>query len=49
MWIGLAIILALIWVGSFLVFHIAGFALHILLIFAVISLVIHFLTGRKSV
>jgi hypothetical protein len=45
----LAIILVLLWVGGFLLFHIAGFALHILLIVAVVSLVIHLLRGRRTV
>ncbi len=49
MWLALAIILVLLWVGGFLLFHIAGFALHILLIVAVVSLVIHLLRGRRTV
>ena len=36
-------------VGGFLLFHIAAFALHILLIVAAIVLVIHLLTGGRSV
>jgi hypothetical protein len=32
MWLALAIILILLWVGGFLLFHLAAFALHILLI-----------------
>jgi mannose/fructose/N-acetylgalactosamine-specific phosphotransferase system component IIC len=45
--LGLAILLAILWVGGFVVFHVAGFFLHLLLIFAVIALVIHFFTGGK--
>jgi hypothetical protein len=45
MYLGIAIVLVLLWVGGFLVFHTAGFLIHILLIFAVISLVFHFLRG----
>jgi len=41
--IGLVLLLA--WVGGFVVFHTAGFLIHILLIFAVISIVFHFLRG----
>jgi Family of unknown function (DUF5670) len=45
--LGLAILLAILWVGGFVVFHVAGFFLHLLLIFAVIALVIHLFTGGK--
>jgi hypothetical protein len=41
MWLALAIILLLLWVGGFLVFHIAAFALHILIIVAIVAFVIH--------
>jgi hypothetical protein len=47
MWLALAIILILLWVGGFLLFHIAAFALHILLIIAAIALVIHLFTGGR--
>ena len=50
MWLALAVILILLWVGGFLLFHIAAFALHILLIVAAIALVIHlFSGGRRAV
>src|ERR1700721_85779 len=39
MWLALAIILILLWVGGFLLFHIAAFALHLLLIIAAAALV----------
>lgn len=29
-------------------FHVAGFFIHILLILAVVSFVIHFITGRRT-
>jgi hypothetical protein len=41
----LAIILMFAWLGAFLVFHIAGALIHLLLLFALISLVIHLFTG----
>jgi hypothetical protein len=47
MWLALAIILVLLWVGGFLIFHIAAFALHILLIVAVVVFVIHLISGRR--
>jgi hypothetical protein len=43
MWLALAIILLLLWIGGFLVFHIAAFALHILIIVAIAAFVIHLL------
>jgi Flp pilus assembly protein TadB len=35
------------WIGSFIVYHVAGFLIHLLLIFAVIALVIQLFTGRR--
>jgi hypothetical protein len=46
--LGLAILLAIVWVAAFLVFHTAGFLIHLLLVFAVISLVLHLFTGAKT-
>jgi hypothetical protein len=48
MWIGIAILLLLLWAGGFFAFHVAGFLIHILLILAVVSFVIHFITGRRT-
>jgi hypothetical protein len=48
MFLILAVVLVLLWVGSFTVLHITGFAIHLLLIFAVLSIVGHFLTGRRA-
>jgi hypothetical protein len=48
MWIGIAILLLLLWAGGFLAFHVAGFLIHILLVLAVVSFVIHFITGRRT-
>jgi predicted membrane protein len=39
--LGLAVLLAILWASSFLVFHVVGFFIHILLILAVISLLVH--------
>jgi Family of unknown function (DUF5670) len=49
MWLALAVILILLWVGGFLLFHIAAFGLHILLIVAAVALVIHLFSGRRVV
>lgn len=40
MWYGVAALLFIAWILSFVVFHVAGFLIHLLLIFAVISLVL---------
>jgi Family of unknown function (DUF5670) len=48
MWIGIAILLLLLWAGGFLVFHTAGFLIHILLICAVVAFIIHFISGRRA-
>lgn len=44
----LALLLLVLWAGGFLFFHVAGFLIHLLLIFAVVSLLVHFLTGSKT-
>jgi hypothetical protein len=41
----LAILLLVLWAGGFVFFHVAGFLIHLLLIFAVISLLLHLFTG----
>ena len=46
--LGIALLLFVLWIGGFLMFHIAGFFIHLLLIFAVIALVVHLFTGSKS-
>ena len=47
-WLALAVLLVFVWIGSFVMYHVAGFLTHLLLIFAVISLVIHLFTGRRA-
>jgi Family of unknown function (DUF5670) len=46
--LGIAILLLILWLGGFLMFHVASGLIHLLLLFAVISLVIHFVTGSKT-
>jgi hypothetical protein len=48
MFLLLAIILVIIWAGGFFAFHVAGGLIHLLIVFAVISLVIHLITGRRA-
>jgi len=48
MFIALFAVLLVLWLLGFLVFHVAGGLIHLLLIIAVISLVIHFVRGRSA-
>jgi Family of unknown function (DUF5670) len=48
MFLILAIVLFLLWIGGFVMFKSAGILIHLLVIFAVISLVLHLITGRRS-
>jgi hypothetical protein len=43
------VVLLLAWLGGFLVFHVAGGLIHLLLIIAVIALVVHLVRGRPAV
>jgi len=49
MFIAIFLILLVLWLMGFLAFHVAGGLIHLLLIIAVISLVIHFVRGRRVV
>ncbi len=49
MFLILAVVLVILWLGGFFVMHISSLAIHLLIIFAVISLIAHFLTGRRGV
>lgn len=48
MLIGLAVTLFIIWIISFVVLHVTGFLIHLLLIFAVIVIIVHFLRGKRA-
>jgi hypothetical protein len=48
MWLGLAILLAVIYVIALIVVHTVPFFIHLIIIFAVISLVIHLISGGKK-
>jgi hypothetical protein len=45
----LAIILGLAWIAGFGVFHVASAAIHILIVLALVSIVLHFIRGRRVV
>jgi hypothetical protein len=45
----IAIPLLLSWGGGFLMFHVASGLIHLLLVFAILSFLFRFLTGRRTV
>jgi hypothetical protein len=47
MFLILAVVLIILWLGAFFVLHISSFLIHLLIIFAVISVIMHFVTGKK--
>ena len=49
MFLVLFFILLVIWVLGWAAFHVAGGLIHLLLILAVISIVVHFVRGRTTV
>jgi uncharacterized protein DUF5670 len=48
MLLALAIILFLAWIAGFGIFHVASAAIHVLILLAVISLLVHLFRGRRS-
>ncbi|HEX4275166.1 MAG TPA: lmo0937 family membrane protein [Bryobacteraceae bacterium] len=42
-------VLGICWLLAWAAFHVAGGAIHLLLIIAVVSLLIHFMRGRRAV
>jgi hypothetical protein len=49
MFIGLFALLLILWLVFWLGMHIAGAAIHILLVLAVIALILHFVRGTRTV
>jgi hypothetical protein len=47
LWTILFILLFLAWIAGFGVFHVAGAMIHLLLLFALVSLILHFVAGRR--
>lgn len=47
MFLVIGIVLFLAWIGGFLIFHVTSFFIHILLMFAIIAIVFHFLRGSR--
>jgi uncharacterized membrane protein YfcA len=46
-WLLLAFLLVFVWIGSFVLYHVAGLAIHVLLILAMISIIIHLFSSKK--
>jgi hypothetical protein len=44
----LAAILGIAWVMGFTVFHVASGAIHLLVVLAIVSVILHFVRGRGS-
>jgi hypothetical protein len=47
-WTILFVVLLIAWISGFTVFHAAGALIHLLLVFAVISLILHFVMGKPT-
>jgi len=47
-WMIAFVILLVAWVGGFTVFHVAGGLIHLLLLVAVVSLILHFVMRPRS-
>lgn len=48
-WTILFVVLLVAWIGGFTVFNVASGLIHLLLVLAVISLIVHFVVGRRTV
>jgi hypothetical protein len=48
MFAALAVILVLAWLLGFGVFHVAGALIHLLLLVAIVSILWHFVSGRRG-
>jgi hypothetical protein len=47
-WLALAVLLFLAWGLSYIVFHVAGLLIHLLLVLALISLMLHAFIGKRA-
>jgi hypothetical protein len=45
----IAAILVVLWLLGFFAFHVAGGLIHLLLVIAVVMVILHFVTGRRTV
>jgi hypothetical protein len=46
-WMILFIVFVVAWIGGFTMFHVAGGLVHLLLLLALISIILHFVMGRR--
>ena len=46
--LALALVLFFMWIGAFVVFHVAAALIHVLIILAVVFLMIHLFSGRRA-
>ena len=49
MFLILAVVLVVLWLGGFFVMHVSSGLIHLLLLFAVISIIMNFVSGRRAV
>lgn len=47
MFLILAVVLVVLWLGGFTLMHVSGLLIHLLLVFAVIAIILHFVTGSR--
>jgi hypothetical protein len=48
MFLAIGLLLLLLWLGGFFVFHVTAFFIHILLMLAVVAIIFHFMRGAAS-
>jgi hypothetical protein len=48
MFLAVAVILAILWIILFFALHLTSFFIHVLIILAIISLIAHLFTGRRT-
>jgi Family of unknown function (DUF5670) len=49
MFLILGLVLIVLWLGGFFVLHVSSFLIHLLLIFALISIIMNFVGGKRAV
>jgi hypothetical protein len=48
MFLAIAAVLVILWALGFIVFHVAGVLIHLLIVLALIAVIVHFVMGRKT-
>jgi hypothetical protein len=48
LWFALGVILFFAWAASYIVFHVAGVMIHLLLVFALLSVMFHAFFGKRA-